>query len=64
MPAREYCRNCGIAHDVGGGCGICKPKKPIRRRAARNTPATIPVTNQPMEQLAADYAAQWRKQCP
>lgn len=25
---RQYCDNCGIAFDVGGGCGRCRPVKP------------------------------------
>jgi hypothetical protein len=24
---RRYCGNCGIALDVAGGCGVCKPSK-------------------------------------
>lgn len=28
--ARRYCHNCGIALDVAGGCGICKPNKGTR----------------------------------
>lgn len=25
--SRKHCKNCGIAMDAGGGCGVCKPVK-------------------------------------
>lgn len=33
---RTYCRNCGIAIDVGGGCDNCKPLKTTDIHGVRN----------------------------
>ena len=35
---RRYCNNCGIALDVGGGCGVCKPTKTIDIHGQRTEP--------------------------
>lgn len=29
---RTYCKNCGIALNVGGGCVCCKPLKSVDKR--------------------------------
>lgn len=39
---RKYCNNCGVAMDVGGGCGVCKPIK-AATKAAAEAPKPVPV---------------------